>query len=247
MIYHDLETDAETVIERAIIVNSMSVWPIGLPQSLYHYCQDHVADVIEIEIIVKRPALSGLIDSVITKELNLLNNLRILRQVCSFLQRIEIHDFSDASETAYGACVYVRSANETELTLVTLLCAKSKIVSLKPFTILKLELSAAYLLMKLVAKVRAALDVNINSVYYWSDSTIVLNWIEVHRLLQTFVRNRVINIQAQSPIDNWKHTPFSDNPTDLLFRGIPTALIGLKLWWHGPTWLAEPEKQAHTR
>jgi len=79
-----------------------------------------------------------------TKQLTLINELRIPRQVCcSSPRRIEIHGFADASEQAYGGCVYIRSTDETSMISVHLLCAKSRVAPLKPLTIPKLELSAA--------------------------------------------------------------------------------------------------------
>lgn len=87
---------------------------------------------------------------------------------------IQIHGFADASKSAYGACVYIRAVdNETKIH-INLLCAKTKIAPLKTQTIPRLELCAALMLARLISTVECALDTNINSVTYWSDSTIVL-------------------------------------------------------------------------
>ncbi|XP_067214210.1 uncharacterized protein [Linepithema humile] len=175
-----------------------------------------------------------------------LSELRIPRQVCcSSPQRIEIHGFSDASEAAYGGCVYVRSTNEAGASVVKLLCSKSRVAPLKTLTIPKLELSAAHVLTQLVHKVVSSLDVKINRIYYWSDSIIVLSWIRLEPYrLQTFVRNRVADIQERSVPGNWRHVPSTDNPADLLSRGVaPRTLVKAELWWHEPTWLTELEGQ----
>ncbi|XP_039310346.1 uncharacterized protein LOC120358842 [Solenopsis invicta] len=184
------------------------------------------------------------------KELTYINDIRIPRQICcSSPQCVQIHGFSDASEAAYGGCIYIRSVNTAGSTFVQLLCARSRVAPLKPLTMPKLELSAAHLFVKLIAKIKTALDLNIDSVHYWSDSTFILSWIrfEPHRL-QTFVRNRVTDIQALSSASNWKHIPSSENPADLLSRGVsPRTLTDSNLWWHGPTWLAESEDQWPTQ
>ncbi|XP_018405678.1 PREDICTED: uncharacterized protein LOC108782026 [Cyphomyrmex costatus] len=105
----------------------------------------------------------------------------------------------------------------------------------KALTTPKLELTAAHLMVKLMNKVKASLSLNIDKVYYWSDSSIVLGWIRMEPYrLQTFVRNRVVDIQASSAIANWRHVPSADNPADLASRGVsPKALADRKLCWNG--------------
>ncbi|XP_011705619.1 PREDICTED: uncharacterized protein LOC105460826 [Wasmannia auropunctata] len=152
--------------------------------------------------------------------------------------------FSMQARWPTGGCIYIRSTNITGATSVNLLCAKSRVAPVKPLTMPKLKLNAAHFLTRLVNNIKAALDVNIDFIHYWSDSTIVLSWVrmEPHRL-QTFVRNRVADIQTQSSADAWKHVSSSDNPADLLSRGIaPKSLVDSMLWWHGPIWLAEDEE-----
>nr|CAH7720335.1 unnamed protein product [Callosobruchus chinensis] len=61
-----------------------------------------------------------------------LNDLHIHRRVlCDSAERIEMHGFSDASEAAYGGCIYLRSTNAKGETFVSLLCAKTKVAPLK--------------------------------------------------------------------------------------------------------------------
>ncbi|XP_018312422.1 uncharacterized protein [Mycetomoellerius zeteki] len=112
---------------------------------------------------------------------------------------------------------------------VQLLCAK--VASIKALTIPKLELTAAHLMLKLMAKVRASLSLNIDNVYYWSDSSFVLRWIKIEQYrLQTFARNRVIDIQASTSTVSWRHVPSTDNPADLASRGVlPKVLAERRL------------------
>lgn len=80
---------------------------------------------------------------------------------------------------------------------MNLLCAKSRVAPLKELdrqekddmkpaelTTPRLELFAALLLAQQIAKVTEALEIDVNRVVLWSDSTIVLGWIEY--LSQTF-------------------------------------------------------------
>lgn len=64
---------------------------------------------------------------------------------------IELHGFCDASESAYEAVIYVRVDSKSESS-VNLLCAKSRIPSIKPQTIPRLELCNALLLANLSIK-----------------------------------------------------------------------------------------------
>lgn len=174
-------------------------------------------------------------------ELIHLNNLKINRQVtCNGFASLELHGFADASEKAYGACVYIKSCFENGSSSIQLLSAKSKVAPLKPQSIPKLELCAALTLSKLISKIKRALTIDINEIYLWSDSTIVLNWIQTPpHTLKTFVANRVNEIQSLTSNAKWQHVSSKDNPADLISRGVnPSDLLNFKLWWNGPQYLS---------
>ncbi|XP_059055493.1 uncharacterized protein LOC131849430 [Achroia grisella] len=64
----------------------------------------------------------------IRKTLPLLNDLRVPRIViCDSCKSSELHVFSDASERAYGACIYLRSVSTSGEVMVRLLMAKSRV------------------------------------------------------------------------------------------------------------------------
>ncbi|XP_049869686.1 uncharacterized protein LOC126369369 isoform X1 [Pectinophora gossypiella] len=87
------------------------------------------------------------------KSLSHLNQLRIPRRlVCDNYQTVEFHVFADASERAYGACLFVRSVGRNGEILVRLLTAKSRVAPLKPTTIPRLELCAALVGARLYEK-----------------------------------------------------------------------------------------------
>lgn len=157
---------------------------------------------------------------------------------------VDIHVFCDASERAYGACVYVCSQNQDGRVSVHLMCSKSRVAPLKSVTLPRLELNAAHLAAKLFNSIERTLSNKIKTVRFWTDSTIVLGWIKTspHKL-QTYVANRVSNIQELTTGKNWHHVSSSNNPADLLSRGINTEeLKDNQLWWHGPPWLKNPKE-----
>jgi hypothetical protein len=66
---------------------------------------------------------------------------------------IQFHGFCDASERAFGACVYIRSGNANGNLHSQLLCSKSRVSPVKQVSIPRLELCGAQLLARLIKKV----------------------------------------------------------------------------------------------
>lgn len=118
-----------------------------------------------------------------------LYKLRIPRFVmCDLPNVIELHVFTDASQTAYGACAYIRTCNASGDVTVKLLCAKSRVAPVKPVSIPRLELCGALVGAKLVDKIKKSLRVTFDNIVLWTDSTIVLGWLRTSpNQLKTFV------------------------------------------------------------
>ncbi|XP_050339525.1 uncharacterized protein LOC126765898 [Bactrocera neohumeralis] len=172
----------------------------------------------------------------IKDELPLLNQIRISRRIlCNEPVNIELHGFCDASMKAYGAVVYAKSENQTGETYVNILAAKSRVAPIKIITLPRLELCAAVLLVELIQKILESLKFKF-SIYFYTDSTIVLNWLQLDPgRLQIFVSNRVNFIQTNTNINNWRHIGSKNNPADIISRGVtPSELITSKLWLRGP-------------
>lgn len=179
-------------------------------------------------------------------ELNFINTLNIPRH-CTISEyiMIELHGFADASEKAYGACLYIRSFNNSRGYCSNLLCAKTRIAPLKKVSLPRLELCGALLLANLFKKTIDAIDISFDSKYLWTDSTITLAWIKAEPgRWKTFVANRVSEIQSLSNINEWYHVKSEENPADMLSRGInPKSINESELWWQGPYWLSCDKEQ----
>ncbi|XP_065079410.1 uncharacterized protein LOC135702307 [Ochlerotatus camptorhynchus] len=153
---------------------------------------------------------------------------------------IQFHVFSDASESAYGACIYARSISQLGQIKVELLAAKSRPASLKKTTLARLELCGAFIAAKLYRSTVKALGMNGTETWFWSDSTVVLSWLKRPSYVwPTFVANRVSHIQELTKGHRWNHVKGTENPADLVSRGvIPKDLVDMQHWFHGPPWLS---------
>nr|XP_029725366.1 uncharacterized protein LOC109400966 [Aedes albopictus] len=177
-------------------------------------------------------------------QLPILNEIRIDR--CVILPNaveVELHCFSDASMKAYGACLYVRSLDEAGNVRVQLLSSKSKVAPLKTQSIPRLELSGALLSAQLYDKVRQATNLQVRTTF-WVDSTCALRWIQATpSTWSVFVANRVAKVQAITEGCEWRHVAGTDNPADLISRGVgPKEIINNDFWWRGPKWLTEARR-----
>lgn len=162
--------------------------------------------------------------------------------------RVTLHGFCDASEKGYAAAVYLRTGETAGEGVVRLVMAKSKVAPVRTrWTIPKMELAGAALLTRLLNHVaqnlRGTVDLN-DTVYAWTDSQIVLCWLQtsVHTL-EVFVANRVSQINNSETPLVWRHVPGEVNPADCSSRGCPApALVEHSLWW-GPQWLERPHTE----
>jgi len=176
-------------------------------------------------------------------KLNDLNLLVINRSLIGDgeIADIQLHGFSDASETAYGACLYLRVLNTNGKCITNLICSKSRVAPLKTVSIPRLELLAAVLLARLASKYAPNLHLPIKKRFFWSDSMVVLAWISSQSSKwKTFVANRVGEIHERTSIHEWSHVSTHDNPADIVSRGCwPSQIKNLELWWNGPKWLSD--------
>lgn len=178
-----------------------------------------------------------------TKELSQIKIPRFT-QVCE-IDSLELHGFSDASETGYAAVIYFRSETPQGDVTVRQIIAKTRVAPLKRVTLPRLELCGAHLLAQLVAYCFDvfAKSTTFSSVRLWCDSTVALTWIMTPPFkLKTYVANRVAQIQELVPSHCWNHISSVYNPADCASRGLlPSQLPDHSLWWTGPHWLHQPQ------
>ena len=144
---------------------------------------------------------------------------------------LSLHGFAEA-------VVYCRATYPDHPPTTSLVTSKTKLAKLENSTIPRLELCAALLLAKLLSSVGKTVDIPANKWYAWSDSSIVLAWLDGNpRQHPVYVSNRVR--QTLAPYI-WHYVPTACNPADCASRGLkPTELLNHTLWWEGPPWLKE--------
>ncbi|KRZ44119.1 hypothetical protein T4C_3616 [Trichinella pseudospiralis] len=154
---------------------------------------------------------------------------------CSLMELVhmDLHGFSDASGSAYGAVVYLGFVHRNGKVEVRFLAAKSRVAPIKKLSLPRLELMAALLCARLITYVKREADLPIRNCFCWSDSSVALCWIRSDaQRWKPFVANRI-----SSP-DWWRHCPTQDNLADLASRGCPLSKLAAgSLWDTGPRWL----------
>lgn len=91
--------------------------------------------------------------------------------------RVELHHFSDASSKGYGACSYLRFKDDKNVIHCSLVIAKARVAPTKVTSIPRLELSAAVVATRLSGMLRCELDMGIDEELFWTDSRVVLGYI----------------------------------------------------------------------
>ncbi|XP_043496357.1 uncharacterized protein LOC122520328 [Polistes fuscatus] len=175
----------------------------------------------------------GLLGPEFRQNLHTLEEIRFARNVAGDGEEMEMHGFCDASERAYGACIYVKTLGKNPT--LRLVCAKSKVAPLKTQSLPRLELCGALILSRLFKATKNAL---------------LLHWLNTPpHTLKTYVAHRVAEIQESTARELWRHVSSEHNPADLISRGVtPAELRESKLWKSGPVWLIQPESNwPHSR
>ena len=97
----------------------------------------------------------------------------------------------------------------------------------------RLEFGGAVLAIKLDKQMRCVLDIPVVSSTFWTDSTIVLSYINNDsKRYKVFVANLVSEICQNSMPSQWRHMSGDDNPADVLSKGCCVADVP-QIWFHG--------------
>lgn len=166
-------------------------------------------------------------------------------QCLSAQATVQLHNFSDASRHGYAAVPYLRFVDEQGVIHCSFVMGRTRNVPIKEWTILRLELQATVLAVRLSNSILKELDLQVDGTFFWSDSMTSLQYIKNQiRCFQTFVANRVAEIHESTTPEQWHHVPASMNPTDEGSRGVTIQHFqpGCQ-WWSDTCFLWQPEHQ----
>ena len=176
------------------------------------------------------------------QELDLIKVDRCVRESEEQIEtNISIHSYSDASEVAYGAAVYLAVQYQNGDISSKLVIGKTIVAPLAVVSIPRLELMAATLSLHLANTVAEVYKIDPMKVNYWTDIMNVLWWVRNHsRKFKPFVANRISEIQSLPSPEKWNHVKTKENQVDLLSREMSVkGLTQSNLWWYGPETLKD--------
>lgn len=121
---------------------------------------------------------------------------------------------------------------------VGFIMGKAKLAPMLVHTVPRLELGAA-LAVEIAELVVSELDIDPNSLKFYTDSKVVLGYIynETKRFY-VYVSNRVERIRKSTRPEQWHYVPTSQNPADVATRSVPAARLSDTIWLTGPDFLA---------
>ena len=124
-------------------------------------------------------------------------------------QLLELHMFGDSSQDVFSAVGFLRAqvtcTSGEIITELAFVLGKARVAPMKVMTVPKLELKAALLAARLKSEICRALTVTVDKVFMWTDSTIVLQWINSTNKHPIFIENRVSEILENTSVDQWNH------------------------------------------
>ena len=153
--------------------------------------------------------------------------------------------FSDGSEHAYGAVLYLRWSCSHGV-VVRLVESKAKLTPLdQKGDPVKAEMCGAVFAARLKTYFQRHCRIKVERWYHLVDSQTVLGAIQRESYgYQTFFANRVGEIQGSTDIRDWWWIPGPENIADIITRGAsPDDLTEESEWQSGPKFLWLPESE----
>ena len=156
---------------------------------------------------------------------------------------IQLHTFSDAYILGYGVVTYIRLVDKEGRIHCAFVLAKARLAPMKPVTIPRLELTAAATATRISNMILSKIDLPIDDVVFWTDSTCVLGYISNHeKRFKTFVANKIALINETTHPSQWRFVNTQLNVADDASRGLSANDLTMNTRWKkGPDFLWKTE------
>ncbi|XP_072938854.1 uncharacterized protein [Epargyreus clarus] len=171
-----------------------------------------------------------------------LSNIAIPRRYLQYSDAtsLQLHVFTDASESAYAAVLYWRATAPNGDVSISLIMSKAKVAPLKLTSIPRLELQAAVMGTRLADAVVKEHQRKPDSRTFWTDSRTVLSWIKAgSRSYKSYVAHRIAAIEEGTKVSEWRWVPTKSNVADDATRNVPIGFNKNHRWYRGPDFLHE--------
>ena len=153
--------------------------------------------------------------------------------------------FSDGSKEAFGAAAYVLWETNEGVNESNLITSKNRVAPAKAIDIVRLELAGALIGTRLRVFITEAMRYRFKRVYHITDSEIVHAMIHKESYgFNTFVANRIGEIQNNTNSDEWFWTAGKLNIADKTTRGCKLDQLELNSEWQsGPEFLRKKDRK----
>ena len=191
----------------------------------------------EISELEKRQGLHWLNDLSKLKEVKVERCLK--PRDFGVIKTTELYLFSDVSRVGYGAVAYLRLVDDKDRIHCSFILRRARVAPIRKITIPRLELSAAVVSVQLRESIQRELDMKLDRVMFWTDSTSVLKCIRNEtKRFHTFESNRLTIIHNGSEVSEWRHVK-GDTSKGLKLD----ELLRNERWLKGPSFLWKSESE----
>jgi len=153
-------------------------------------------------------------------------------------RRRELHCFCDASLQAVGHVIYIRQINDCNDVAVSFVFSNSKVAPRSATTVPRLELCAAMEAARDANRVVHELEVPIDLVNFYTDSMIVLHYLQNNtKRFSLYVTRRISETLKYSNVSQWRHIDGLSNVGDLASRPQTIKQLLNSEWLLGPGFL----------
>ena len=153
----------------------------------------------------------------------------------------ELYVFLDASQDGIGYCIYLKSSCEGKFHVV-FVAGGSKVAPRTAITVPRLELNAGVEAVLAANKLLMDLRLKPSKVMYYTDSMILLGYINnSQKSFKRYVSRRINIIHKLTKPQQWGYVNTSDNPSDIASRSSNVKELLSSNWFKGPSFLWGPD------